>query len=101
MKILTQHRKPRNFQIAVSSTSDQLCRPSARLWTHWNYFAFFWAVSFNPVAWNTGSSLISVGLVSFDPCAYLFVCVLIYAALVASYVGRNSCNHAYRHYVDV
>ncbi|KAL1893324.1 hypothetical protein Sste5346_006501 [Sporothrix stenoceras] len=36
--------------------------PSARLWTHWNYFAFFWAVSFNPIAWNTGSSLISLGL---------------------------------------
>ncbi|CAK7224026.1 hypothetical protein SBRCBS47491_005409 [Sporothrix bragantina] len=34
----------------------------ARPWTHWNYFAFFWAVSFNPIAWNSGSSLISLGL---------------------------------------
>lgn len=40
-----------------------LYRPPARTWGYWNYFAFFWAVSFNPVAWNTGSSLVSLGLV--------------------------------------
>ncbi|RFU23867.1 hypothetical protein B7463_g12470, partial [Scytalidium lignicola] len=33
-----------------------------RTWKHWNYFAFFWAVSFNPNQWNTGSSLVNQGL---------------------------------------
>lgn len=38
--------------------------PAARRWNHWNYFAFFWAVSFNPIAWNSGSSMVALGLVS-------------------------------------
>ncbi|KIW25907.1 uncharacterized protein PV07_09043 [Cladophialophora immunda] len=33
-----------------------------RTWRHWNYFMFFWAVSFNPNQWNTGSSLVNQGL---------------------------------------
>ena len=37
---------------------------SSRDWRHWDYFAFFWAVSFNPIAWNSGSSMVSLGLVS-------------------------------------
>ncbi|RDW80774.1 permease [Coleophoma crateriformis] len=36
--------------------------PQHRTWGSWNYFAFFWAVSFNPVAWNAGSSLVALGL---------------------------------------
>ncbi|KAL1845350.1 hypothetical protein VTK73DRAFT_632 [Phialemonium thermophilum] len=36
--------------------------PSQRTWKHFNYFMFFWAVSFNPNQWNTGSSLVSSGL---------------------------------------
>ncbi|OIW28585.1 putative allantoin permease [Coniochaeta ligniaria NRRL 30616] len=36
--------------------------PPQRTWKHWNYFMFFWAVSFNPNQWNTGSSLVSSGL---------------------------------------
>ncbi|KAF2099748.1 putative allantoin permease [Rhizodiscina lignyota] len=36
--------------------------PSQRTWISWSYFAFFWAVSFNPVQWNTGASLVNQGL---------------------------------------
>ena len=37
--------------------------PSMRSWGYFNYFIFWWAVSFNPNQWNTGSSLVSLGLV--------------------------------------
>ncbi|CAK7217000.1 hypothetical protein SCUCBS95973_003003 [Sporothrix curviconia] len=50
---------------------------SARLWTHWNYFAFFWAVSFNPIAWNSGSSLVSLGMVWWQATLAVIVATMI------------------------
>lgn len=66
MRILTQLRMFSTYgercnTTAVTNTSS---RKSQRVWKHWNFFAFFWAVSFNPNQWNTGSSLVNQGLVS-------------------------------------
>ncbi|TVY92104.1 Uracil permease [Lachnellula willkommii] len=56
--------------------------PSARNWTHWNYFAFFWAVSFNPVAWNTGSSMIAAGLLWWQATVAAIVGMMIMATFL-------------------
>ncbi|TVY25592.1 putative permease [Lachnellula hyalina] len=56
--------------------------PSARIWTHWNYFAFFWAVSFNPVAWNTGSSMIAAGLLWWQATVAAIVGMMIMATFL-------------------
>lgn len=62
-------RRPRPYAVSrpYNPSPGYSCsryhRRPQRTWKHYNYFMFFWAVSFNPNQWNTGSSLVSSGLV--------------------------------------
>ncbi|KAI1859446.1 hypothetical protein JX265_010449 [Neoarthrinium moseri] len=76
--------------------------PSARTWGHWDYFAFFWAVSFNPIAWNSGSSLVALGLLWWQATlAAIVSCMIMATFLVLNSRGASVYHVGYPVYVRI
>ncbi|KAH8882073.1 putative allantoin permease [Thozetella sp. PMI_491] len=76
--------------------------PAARRWNRWNYFAFFWAVSFNPIAWNSGSSMVALGLLWWQATlAAIVACMIMATFLVLNSRGAAVYHVGYPVYVRI